>query len=220
MAVNPDPKPGRWILPLVVLGMVAFTYFFVRELPEASTETTLVSAPGTTTTVPGGDGTSPSTTGTQTTLDPETQAYLDEIDSINQELQVQRTELVSTNEAFDQDPREIEFSDAEDRFEAVETATQELADRHSALTPPDALAANHSTLQAAIDLASNSITQALEGLRSTDTGEQRSSAVEAYTTAAADYDTEVTNAHNTAGSGGGDNAGGGDQGGGDDGDDG
>ena len=37
MAFNPDPKPGRWILPLVVLGMIAFTYFFVRELPEAST---------------------------------------------------------------------------------------------------------------------------------------------------------------------------------------
>jgi hypothetical protein len=217
MAVNPDPKPGRWILPLVVLGMVAFTYFFVRELPEASTETTLVSGPGTTTTVPGGNGTSPSTTGPATTLDPETQAYLDEIDSINQDLQVQRTELVSTNEAFDQDPREIEFSDAEDRFEAVETATQELADRHSALTPPGALTANHSTLLAAIDLAADSITQALEGLRSTDTGEQRSSGVDAYTTAAGDYSTEVTNAHNTAGSGGGDQ--GGDEGG-DDGDDG
>ena len=218
MAVNPDPKPGRWILPLVVLGMVAFTYFFVRELPEASTETTLVSGPGTTTTVPGGNGTSPSTTGTQATLDPETQTYLDEIDGINQELQVQRTELVTTNEAFDQDPREIEFSDAEDRFEAVETATQELADRHSALTPPGALTANHSTLLAAIDLAADSITQALEGLRSTDTGEQRSSGVDAYTTAAGDYSTEVTNAHNTAGSGGGDQ-GGGDEGG-DDGDDG
>src|SRR5690606_28312697 len=36
MAVNADPKPGRWILPLVVLGMVAFTYFFVRALPSGS----------------------------------------------------------------------------------------------------------------------------------------------------------------------------------------
>jgi hypothetical protein len=92
MAVNPDPKPGRWILPLVVLGMVAFTYFFVRELPEASTETTLVSSPGTTTTVPGTEGSTTTGPGNGTTLDPETQAYLDEIDAINEELQVQRTD--------------------------------------------------------------------------------------------------------------------------------
>ena len=69
MAVNPDPKPGRWILPLVILGMIAFTYFFVRSLPEASPDTTL--APGdttpttvggggpTTTSVPGGTGSIP-----------------------------------------------------------------------------------------------------------------------------------------------------------------
>ncbi len=203
MAVNPDPKPGRWILPLVVLGMIAFTYFFVRELPEASTETTLVTGGATTTT--GGDGTT--TTGEtgenggggETPVDPELQAYLDEIDAINEELQVQRSELVTVNTAFNQDPREVEFGEAEDRFEAVETATQELASRLGALTPPEILAANHQSLVTAIGLASDSIASALEGLRSTDTGQQRNSAVEAYTTAAADYDTEVANALNAAG---------------------
>ena len=49
MAVNPDPKPGRWILPLVILGMIGFTYFFVRELPEASPDSTLVAQPTSTT---------------------------------------------------------------------------------------------------------------------------------------------------------------------------
>ena len=48
MAINPDPKPGRWILPLVVLGMVAFTYFFVRALPsgseEGATDTTIAAS--------------------------------------------------------------------------------------------------------------------------------------------------------------------------------
>lgn len=204
MAVNPDPKPGRWILPLVVLGMIAFTYFFVRELPEASTETTLVSSPedGTTTTAePGGDN-GETTTTTPSTVDPETQAYLDEIDAINEELQVQRTDLVTVNEAFNQDPREIEYADAEDRFEAIQTATQGLVDRLGGLTAPETLAENHSALVTTLDLASDSITQALEGLRSTDTGEQRNSAVEAYTTAAANYDTEVTNTFNAAGAGG------------------
>ncbi len=206
MAVNPDPKPGRWILPLVVLGMIAFTYFFVRELPEASTETSLVSG-GSATTVPGGgggsdDGGSSTTTPdtSQDPLDPETQAYLDEIDSINQELQVQRTELVTVNEAFNEEPRGVEYPEAEDRFEAVQAATRELATRQSDLVPPDALAPSHQSLLSAIDLASSSIDEALAGLRSTDEGQQRNSGVDAYVQAAADYDTEATNAHNAAGS--------------------
>lgn len=202
MAVNPDPKPGRWILPLVVLGMVAFTYFFVRELPEASTETTLVSGSATTTTVPGGDGGDGSTTtssGTGTTLDPETQAYLDAVDTINEELQVQRTDLVSTNDAFNEDPRAIEFPEAEDRFEAIEETVQGLVETQEGLTAPAALATNHTSLLTELNLASDSITQALAGLRSTDTGQQRNSAVEAFSTAASNYNTEVTNTVNAAG---------------------
>ncbi|HEX6219839.1 MAG TPA: hypothetical protein VF115_01970 [Acidimicrobiia bacterium] len=198
MAVNPDPKPGRWILPLVILGMIAFTYFFVRELPEASTDTTLVSSPGTSTTLGGGDGSTTSTTQSQTPLDPETQSYLDTIDAINEELQVQRTELVTVNDGFDADPREIEFSDAETRFEAVVTETQALADQLGGLTPPTTLEGNHASLQTTIDLAAVSAEEALAGLRSTDTGERRNTAVDSYVQAATDYGTEVTNTHNAA----------------------
>jgi hypothetical protein len=204
MAVNPDPKPGRWILPLVVLGMIAFTYFFVRELPEASPDTTLAAGgeQTTTTAANGGDGNgeggTTSTTEGQSQLDPDTQAYLDGIDAIDSDLQVQRTDLVTANDAFNEDPRAIEFDEALSRFESVESATQELFERHEALTPPEALAGNHSTLLTAIELASDSITEAIAGIRSTDTGERRNAAVDAYTTAAGDYDTEVTNTHNAA----------------------
>lgn len=200
MAVNPDPRPGRWILPLVILGMIAFTYFFVRELPGASTETTLVTGPtdGSTTTTTTGEGNGVTST-TVGTFAPEVQAYLDAIDTINQELQVQRTEMVTVNTAFNQDPREVEYSEAEDRFVAVAEATQALADQVRGLTPPAGLETNHEALQSAIDRAAVSADEALAGLRSTDTGEQRNAAVEAYVTAATDFDTEVTNTHNAAG---------------------
>lgn len=210
MAVNPDPKPGRWILPLVILGMIAFTYFFVRELPEASTQTTLVSAPGTgdSTTVPGnggtggGDGTTATSSPGTTPVDPQVQAYLDEIDDINTQLQAQNNEITTVNNGFNND-REIDFGETEDRFEAVEETTQGLAERQSNLTPPAGLEANQQSLQTAIDLASDSVSEALAGLRSEDTGEQRNAAVEAYTTAASNYNTEATNTHNAAGSSGG-----------------
>jgi hypothetical protein len=195
MAVNPDPRPGRWILPLVVLGMIAFTYFFVRELPEASTDTTLVSGGPTTTTLDDGSTT---TTGGGGTLDPATEAYLGEIDNINTDLQVQRTEFVTVNNSFNEEPRGIEYTDAEARFEAVVTATEELAQRLRDLTPPTALEPNHTNLQGYLDDAVTSATEALDGLRSTDTGQRRNDGVNAYVQAATDYDTEVTNTHNEA----------------------
>jgi hypothetical protein len=195
MAVNPDPRPGRWILPLVILGMIAFTYFFVRELPEASTDTTLVSGGQTTTTLDGG---STITTVGGGTLDPATEAYLGEIDNINTDLQVQRTEFVTVNNSFNEEPRGIEYTDAEARFEAVVTATEELAQRLRDLTPPTALESNHANLQGYLDDAVTSATEALDGLRSTDTGQRRNDGVNAYVQAATDYDTEVTNTHNEA----------------------
>lgn len=195
MAVNPDPKPGRWILPLVILGMIAFTFFFVRELPEASPDTTLAGQP-TTTTVPE----SPVTTvdGGGGELDPETQAYLDELDVINAALQLLTTEMVTVNDGFDADPRDIEFEDAEARLEVVVEDTTDLSDQVTNMDVPAGLEVNHDVLKTAAQFASLAAGDALDGLRSSDTGERRQVAVEAYVQATEDFNTEVTNAHNAA----------------------
>lgn len=194
MAVNPDPKPGRWILPLVILGMVAFTFFFVRELPEASPDTTLIGQPSTTT-VP--DATATTVEG-GTELDPETQAYLDELNEINDGLQILNTEMITVNDGFDADPREVEYRDAVSRLEAVETTSQTLSDQLDAMTVPAGLEVNHDVLKTTIRLAVGSAGDALDGLQSTDTGELRRAAAESFTQAAEDFDTEVGNAHNAA----------------------
>lgn len=197
MAVNPDPKPGRWILPLVILGMIAFTYFFVRQLPEASPDTTLLGAPDTTTSTASA---SPDTTAADgSTVDPDTQAYLTELDAVNSELQLLGTEIVTVSDAFDADPRQIEYPEAEDRFEAVAENTQILADRLAGLTVPAGLEQNQEALVRAIDLATDAANDAVAGLQSTDTGQLRRAAVEAYTVATEDFATEVTNAKNAAG---------------------
>jgi hypothetical protein len=195
MAVNPDPKPGRWILPLVILGMIAFTYFFVSSLPEGSPTTTLALGP-TTTTVPGTGTTLP---GTGTTAPDATQAYLDELDAVNAELQLLVTEMVTVNDGFDADPRTVEFDDAEARLEALSTDAQGLADRVGALTPPAGLETNHLALVSAIDFCAGAAADAIAGLRSTDDGQQRADAVEAFTTSATGFDTEVQNAKNASG---------------------
>ncbi|HSK06209.1 MAG TPA: hypothetical protein VK990_01730 [Acidimicrobiia bacterium] len=198
MAVNPDPKPGRWILPLVILGMIAFTYFFVRSLPEASPDTTLAAGPtttagvgdGSTTTVPGDPG---------GTVDDAAANYIAELDRINGELAALDAELTAVNSGFDADPRQIEYRDAEPRFEAVVSSAQSLADQVTALVPPAGLEANQQALSGAIGLAADAAAEALAGLQSDDPGDLRRAAVAAFTTATTDFDVEVENARAAAG---------------------
>jgi hypothetical protein len=199
MAVNPDPKPGRWILPLVILGMIAFTYFFVRSLPEASTDTTLAAGGTTPTTVGEGGATTTTAPGEGGTVPDAAAAYIAELDRINGELQALNNELVAVNTAFDTDPREIEFGDAETRMEAVATSSQTLSDQVAALVPPAGLEGNQEALAAAISLAARAAGEALSGLQSADPGDLRRAAVTAFTGAAADFDVEVQNARTAAG---------------------
>jgi hypothetical protein len=198
MAVNPDPKPGRWILPLVILGMIAFTYFFVRSLPEASPDTTL--AAGTTPTTVGPDGaTSTTAPGQGGTVPDEAAAYIGELDRINGEFQALNAELVAVNTAFDADPREIEFGDAEARMEAVAASAQSLSDQTAALVPPAGLEPNQEALAAAASLAARATGEAVTGLQSADPGDLRRAAVTAFTGAVTDFDVEVENARIAAG---------------------
>ena len=175
--------------------MIAFTYFFVSSLPEGSPTTTLAVAPSTTV-GPDGGSTVP---GTGTTVPGSAEAYVAELDTINQALQELATEMVTVNSGFDADPRTIEFGDAETRLETVATETQALADQVGALTVPPGLEANQQALVTAIDFSAGAASDALDGLRSTDTGELRQTAVEAYTSSATDFDTEVQNARTAAG---------------------
>ena len=198
MAVNPDPKPGRWILPLVVLGMIAFTYFFIRELPEASPDTTLASGT-TSTTAPGDETTTTSAPPNGGTIDPEVQAYLDELDQVNNALQLLRTEMVTVNDGFDADPREIEYGDAEARMETIETDAQALADQVAAMVVPEGFETNHQALTSAIDTAAGAAEEALDGLQSDDDGEVRQAAVVAFNTAADNFNTEVASTKAAAG---------------------
>lgn len=201
MAVNADPKPGRWILPLVILGMLAFTYFFVSALPEASPDTTLPGA-SPSTTAGSGDGSSTSTPGNDGTgdgnPDAATQEYLDALETINDDLQVMSTDLVATNDGFDADPREVEYDDAVDRFTSVSEDTQDLADQVNALTVPAGMEQNQTSLVAAIDSCASAAAEALEGLTSNNPGDLRRAAVAAYAQSAEDFDTEVQNANDAA----------------------
>lgn len=205
MALNPDPKPGRWVLPLVVLGMVAFTYFFVRALPAGTdngTTDTTVSA--TDTTLAGENGTTATTTTAPGSTDPgsvdgPTQAYLDGVTGILTTMEELQREMAAVNGGFDADPREIEYADAVDRLRALAEQAEGLVTQLDELTPPDSLSTNHETIRTAVTGAAAAAEEALAGLQSTDEGGQRRDAAEAFDSAVADLQTAVGNARSAAG---------------------
>lgn len=204
MALNPDPKPGRWILPLVVLGMVAFTYFFVRALPTGTAETPSdTSVVGSDTTLPddSGDTGEPGTSTTlpQTAADPAVQAYLDGAQAVLTSLQDLQREMAAVNGGFDADPRTVEYRDAVTRLEALAEQADELVVAIDALTPPESLTTIHETVRTAVTTAAAAAGETLAGLQSTDDGTQRRNAVQAFDTAVADLQTAVGNARSAAG---------------------
>jgi hypothetical protein len=194
MTTRIDPKPGRWILPLVVLGMVAFTYLFVRQLPgagaTASTSTTVASGESTSTT--GG----PEETTTTVPLAPEVRAYLDTIVRLEATLTGLQTELAAANSGFDGSPRTVEYDDAVTRFEAVAAQTLQLVSDINAVTAPAELASIHTALISAATDAASAAEGALAGLKAPppDTGDDRRGQVAAFDRAVEGFSQEVVNA--------------------------
>lgn len=203
MTSNYDPKPGRWMLPLVVLAMVAFTFLFVRELPSAasanengetpsgstSSTTSTTGAAGTTTTAGGGGGT--------------TQAYVDSLTGFQTTLSDLQTQLASANGGWDAIPKTITFDQAEEAFIAVAEGSAGFVGEVQAATVPAALVEAHNAVIAAAQQAADAGSRALAGLRapSPDTGEARRAAINDFDTAVGAFGAAVQ-AATAAGSGG------------------
>ncbi len=123
-----DPKPGRWLLPIVIAALIGFTYVFVNALPAAdiaaSTTTTL---PPTTTTI--------AQTTTSSTLPTDILAFLQELDRFENMANDLQTQMDEVNDAREDDGT---VGDAEVGFEAVKDSVQDLANQVAATSVPDA----------------------------------------------------------------------------------
>ena len=177
---NTDPKPGRIVLPLVLIGMIATTYTFVNrvstnneldittpvevqeEVIEETTEET-------------------TTTTTTTTLPDNYVAYLEEITAEK----IQATELgkkvLEANQNWDDksvtyQEAKVEFRDFIDDAEQFVTTVTEPG-------PPNEFAflvTSHEELKTLVNLIYEDTVELLAGLESSDTGEQRAAALDAF----------------------------------------
>jgi hypothetical protein len=203
MNVNPDPRPGRWLLPLVVLGMVMFTYVFVNQLPgDGATTTTTVdglAGPTSSTSLP--DGSEPSdepdttaTTGAGTpTPAPEAAAYLEAMAAFNTQLTGLQADLSAANAAWEAGGAGS-YTTAQTAFTEISQQVTAWQEQVVAVSVPESLAPTHETLVAAAEQAAAQAAAALDGLVNAPGPEPRVQAVARFDEAVSAFAQALTEA--------------------------
>ena len=178
---NDDPKPGRLVLPLVLIGMIATTYTFINrvssnnnlEIEPIVDEIIETTEPDS---IP--DDT---TTTTTTTLPDEVITYLEEISSEKIQSIDLATKVLEANENWDNEL--ITYQEAKDEFAKFIEDTQQFVNTVTEPGPPSTFAGlvkSHEELKSIAELIFADTEELLEGLTSSDTGERRSAALESF----------------------------------------
>ena len=166
-----DPKPGRWVLPVIIVALIGFTYIFVTSLPEADVAASTSTTAATTTT------TAPAAT-TTTTQPNDVLAFLQELDRFEAEAQQLQVDLNAVNDSWE--AGDIEIEQAEAGFTDVRDRAQILANEVAATSVPDAYTPawpeTITSSQALVSAAS----AVIDGLLAPDDGTARREAVVAY----------------------------------------
>ncbi|MCY3539668.1 MAG: hypothetical protein F4Y75_05080 [Acidimicrobiia bacterium] len=205
MASNPDPRPGRWILPLVVLGMILFTWVWINRLepPEvegtvagstSSTSTSVVTEPGDEDPTVSEDVETPEET-TTTTLPPAIEVYLTNLAEDKEALAAVVDELNQVNDSWENRAETgVTYSETEAAFVAVSEQAVVFSETVELHRPPADVAGLTDAHQRVYESAlavTEAASDALAGLRAPDTGELRREAVVEFRAAAATFDQNV-----------------------------
>ena len=178
---NEDPKPGRLVLPLVLIGMIATTYTFINRVATNNDLEIEPVAEEIVEPVEEESSMEDTTTTTTTTLPNEVITYLEEISSEKIQSIDLATKVLEANDNWDNEL--ITYQEAKDEFaEFIEDAQQFVA-TVAEPGPPSTFAGlvkSHEELKSLAELIYADTQELLEGLTSSDTGEQRAAALESF----------------------------------------
>ena len=178
---NEDPKPGRLVLPLVLIGMIATTYTFINRV---ATNNDLEIEPVAEEVVePIVEDSTPedTTTTTTTTLPDEVITYLEEISSEKIQSIDLATRVLEANDNWDNEL--ITYQEAKDEFAEFIEDAQQFVETVAEPGPPSTFAGlvkSHEELKSLVELIYADTQELLEGLTSSDTGQQRAAALESF----------------------------------------
>ena len=178
---NEDPKPGRLVLPLVLIGMIATTYTFINRV--ASNNDLELEPVAEEVVEPTVEDTTPedTTTTTTTTLPDEVVTYLEEISSEKIQSIDLATKVLEANDNWDNES--ITYQEAKDEFAEFIEDAQQFVETVAEPGPPSTFAGlvkSHEELKSLVELIYADTEELLEGLTSSDTGEQRAAALESF----------------------------------------
>ena len=179
---NSDPKPGRLILPLVLIGMIATTYTFINrvadnnnlEIIEESVQDEVIEEVVEET----------STTSSTTTTLPENYiGYLEEITAEKLQAIELGKKVLEANQNWDD--KSVTYQEAKQEFADFIEDAELFVGIVSEPGPPSEFAnlvSSHEELKTIINLVYNDTIELLAGLESSDTGEQRAAALSSFNT--------------------------------------
>ena len=176
---NSDPKPGRLILPLVLIGMIATTYTFINRVA-TNNEIDLVANDTTTTSIT--DEVVDTTTSTTTTTIPEDVVnYLEEITGEKIQAIELGKKVLETNQRWDD--KSTTYQEAQVEFQEFIDDFASFVDIFTNPGPPNtnsSLVSSHEELTILVNLIADDTLELLEGLTAPDTGERRSAALDSF----------------------------------------
>ena len=178
---NEDPKPGRLVLPLVLIGMIATTYTFINRVATNNNLEIEPSVEQVTDEPEQVPVTEDTTTTTTTTLPGEVVTYLEEISSEKIQSIDLATKVLEANDKWDNE--DTTYQEAKDEFANFIEDAQQFVETVSEPGPPTTFAGlvkSHEELKSLVELIFADTEELLEGLTSSDTGERRSAALDSF----------------------------------------
>ncbi len=178
---NSDPKPGRLVLPIVLIGMIATTYTFVRSIDEEPVVEEAVEEE-----VPKEEvevKTEETTTTTTTTIPREVLDYIEELISEKSTADQLGQKVIEANEKWDN--KDVTYQEAQEEFKDNISDAAQFSDTIAQPGPPDSnitLVNAHEELKTIAENIFQDTEEIFEGLMASDTGERRSAAIESFNT--------------------------------------
>ena len=177
---NTDPKPGRIVLPLVLIGMIATTYTFINRVA-TNNELDIVVEDTTVQTVSDEIVEDTSTTTTTTTLPDDYISYLEEINGERIVAISLGEEVLQANDNWDN--KTVTYQEAKDEFDVFIAKWNEFVETVSNPGPPSTyanLVTSHEQLKTLVTLVYEDTVELKAGLESSDTGERRAAALDSF----------------------------------------
>ena len=176
---NSDPKPGRLILPLVLIGMIATTYTFINRV--ATNNSIDIVEDTTTTTISTEVSLDTTTTSTTTTLPEGVVNYLEEITGEKIQVIELGKKVLETNQRWDD--KITTYQEAQQEFQDFIDDFDQFVGLFENPGPPSSessLVSTHEELTVLANLLYADTLELLEGLTAPDTGERRNAALNSF----------------------------------------